>query len=341
VGGVEYLQARVGNATEARHGHHKKQCRDRVAIKARAFGIIRQNDAVMQNSFALSFGNDMSNQQNGVANCGAYYAVRAGRYSGINYIHKVLNARYAHLEGFVLNIPERFAGIETIIQNYRNDIRVCTVNDSRLVIKSFKGMYFTNQLAYSLFRKSKARRSYENALQLLSRGVNVPAPVAFIDCYRFFFLTESFFISEYQPHTSFNDMLADERNKQTLLTSFAAFTFNLHRAGIYHSDYSNGNILCNNAGGQVAFSLVDLNRVRFTKVSYARALESFSKLSLSVEDLAVVVKRYAELSGRSPGNELAAIMNLKIRRTRIAKWKTWAKTIFYPSRRRREKAASI
>ncbi len=133
----------------------------------------------------------MSNQQNGVANCGAYYAVRAGRYSGINYIHRVLNARYAHLEGFVLNIPERFAGIETIIQNYRNDIRVCTVNDSRLVIKSFKGMYFTNQLAYSLFRKSKARRSYENALLLLSRGVNVPAPVAFIDCYRFFFLTKA------------------------------------------------------------------------------------------------------------------------------------------------------
>lgn len=289
----------------------------------------------------LSFGNDMGNQQNGVANCGAYNAVRADGYSRVNYVHKVLNARYTDLNGFLLNLPKHFGGIETILQNYRNDIRVCTVNESKLVVKSFRGMYFTNQLAYSLFRKSKARRSYENALQLLSRGVNVPAPVAYIDCYRFFFLTESYFISAYQPHTSFNDMLAGGASKQTLLKAFAAFTFNLHRAGVYHSDYSNGNILCNNAGGQVAFSLVDLNRVRFTKVSYARALESFSKLSLSQEDLAVVIKRYAELSGRSPGNELAAITNLKIRRTRVAKWKTWAKAIFYPSRRRREKAASI
>jgi tRNA A-37 threonylcarbamoyl transferase component Bud32 len=251
----------------------------------------------------------------------------------MNYINKVLNAGYTNLDIHINDIPNSFDAIDHIIQNHRNDIRVFEAGGCKLVVKSFKGMYFTNQIAYSLFRKSKAQRSYENSLRLQSKGISVPDPVAFIDCYRFFFLTQSYYISRYHEHTSFNDMLKNEESKENSLSSFAKFTFNLHCAGVYHNDYSNGNILCNDCGdGNLSFHLVDLNRVRFRNVNYSSGVKNISKLHLSKEEFEVLVKRYSELWGRSMRNELIILQKIRMNRNRFSRCRKWAKSIFYSSR---------
>jgi hypothetical protein len=251
----------------------------------------------------------------------------------------VLNTKYQHLRSYVEQIPTTFERIGHIIQNNRNDVRLDTVENHKLVVKSFKGMYFTNKLAYSLFRKSKAIRSYETSVYLVTKGFLAPEPIASIDCYENGFLTTSYFISLYYEHTSFNEMLGRASNKEQLLSSFVNFTYELHRAGIYHKDYSNGNILCNDRDGKLSFCLVDLNRVRFGRVEFERAITNFSTLALTTNDLAAMIKGYAGLSGQSSENLLDNIMAQQRRRAQFSRLKKNAKAILFPGRLRRETTA--
>jgi tRNA A-37 threonylcarbamoyl transferase component Bud32 len=251
----------------------------------------------------------------------------------MKYVEKVLNDKYSELESYVNAMPVSFDGIDEILKNNRNDIRVAHVGGHKLVIKSFKGMYFLNRMVYSLFRKSKARRSYEVSWELQKRGFNVPDPVAFVDCYHWFFLTQSYFISLYQEHKTFAEVLGSDTGKEEMLNRFAQFTFNLHAAGIRHDDYSNGNVLCSLDGNHdIDFSLVDLNRVVFRNVSYSDGIRNLSKLHFSMEELSRLIRRYAELSGRSMSDEVSRIQKLKANRRIFSSWRKWAKSVFYPSR---------
>jgi tRNA A-37 threonylcarbamoyl transferase component Bud32 len=251
----------------------------------------------------------------------------------------VLNPRYQHLHRYVEQIPKTFERIEHIIQNDRNDVRMDTVDDHKLVVKSFKGMYFTNKLAYSLFRKSKAMRSYETSLHLAEKGILVPDPIASIDCYQNGFLTTSYFISTYYEHTSFNEMLSRAANKDQLLSSFVNFTYKLHQAGIYHKDYSNGNILCNDSNGELTFCLVDLNRVLFGPVAFEHVVSNFSTLAVTRDDLGTMIKCYAELSGKPPADIMDTILTQQRKRAQFARLKKNAKAVFFPGRLRKEAAA--
>ncbi len=244
----------------------------------------------------------------------------------------VINPRYNSLADFVKVIPETFEGITEIIQNFRNDIRRCDAGSHTVVIKCFKGMYIPNQLAYSLFRKSKAQRSYETSVKLLARGFNVPDPIAYVDCYQYGFLTQSYFVSLYHGHTNLNDGLKDVFNRTGLLLSLAEFTFVLHQSKVYHGDYSNGNIFCNGNGNQVRFALTDLNRVTFGRVSFLRGVRNFAKLSMPDECLKILVDRYAELHGCKTGNEFEYLVQLRARRNNLIKWRKRFKAVFFPWR---------
>lgn len=251
-----------------------------------------------------------------------------------------LNPEYQYLKEYAEQIQSNFESITHIIQNNRNDVRRDFIEDQAVVVKCFKGMYFTNKLAYSLFRKSKALRSYETSLYLIDNGFLAPDPIASIDCYNGGFLTMSYFISKYYEHTSFNEMLIGSAHKDELLNSFAEFTYNLHRAGIFHKDYSNGNILCNRIDGKLTFCLVDLNRVSFGPVDFERAIGNFSTLTLSNEDLERVIKSYAVLCGESSEHCFDNIMEQKRRRAQFSKVKRNAKAVFFPARLRKETAAA-
>ncbi len=251
-----------------------------------------------------------------------------------------INPDYQYLKEYAEHIDSNFEAISHIIQNNRNDVRRDLIEDHAVVVKCFKGMYFTNRLAYSLFRKSKALRSYETSLYLAGNGFLAPEPIACIDYYNGGFLTTSYFISRYYEHTSFNEMLMQGERKDELLYSFVEFTHKLHQAGIYHKDYSNGNILCNRADGKLTFCLVDLNRVCFGPVDFEHAISNFSTLALSNEDLASVLETYAAMCGESSEHCLEVIMEQKRRRAQFSKLKKNAKAVFFPGRLRKETATA-
>jgi hypothetical protein len=50
--------------------------------------------------------------------------------------------------------------------------------------------------------------------------------------------------------------------------------------------------------------LVDLNRVKFQEVNYGKGLRTFAKLNIPAEDMNVLIREYAILSGQSPEESL-------------------------------------
>ena len=67
-----------------------------------------------------------------------------------------------------------------------------------------------------------------------------------IEFYKFGLLDESYFVSEkFDYDFTIREPLLDINfpNKNEILKIFAKFTFQLHEVGIFHFDYSPGNIL--------------------------------------------------------------------------------------------------
>src|SRR4051812_46092901 len=79
----------------------------------------------------------------------------------------------------------------------RNIIKLFTLNDKTINIKSFKIPNLINKVAYKYFRKSKAKRSFEYATILLSKGIGTPQPVAFLENFNLLGLKDSYYVSEH------------------------------------------------------------------------------------------------------------------------------------------------
>ncbi len=75
-----------------------------------------------------------------------------------------------------------------ILETYcdrRNTVRKIELTGGRIfVLKQYKRPTRLNQFAYTLFRKSKARRAYEYALRLQQLGFETAAPVAYLEISR-------------------------------------------------------------------------------------------------------------------------------------------------------------
>lgn len=248
-----------------------------------------------------------------------------------------INQAFGGIAEYLLNIDSNFSDLSTVIQNRRNDIRMDHVNGFRLVIKCFKGMYWPNRLAYSFVRKSKAQRSFETSLRLQDKGFRVPMPVAYIDYYKFGILQSSYFISLHVQHEDFQTALMRYSSSHHVGRLFAGFTFQLHHAGICHDDFSKGNVLCVLQENRIHFALVDLNRVRFQRVSYRAGLRSISKLGIVEHHLEEILRVYAELWGKSFSEALRLIQTIQRSRSRTSNIRKILKQIFFPSRVRRDR----
>lgn len=93
-----------------------------------------------------------------------------------------LHPDYKYLEAFVRSIPSHGYAEEEVCWNRRNIVERVKAHDGfEVIVKRFKPVGFIKGLIYTFFRKSKARRAYENALYLLSQGVDTAFPIAYIE----------------------------------------------------------------------------------------------------------------------------------------------------------------
>jgi Lipopolysaccharide kinase (Kdo/WaaP) family len=123
------------------------------------------------------------------------------------------------------------------------------------------------------FKPSKAKRSWNGAMELQRRGIGTASPVAFFEKVGDTSLKQNFYVCEYvesvanigqifaafaQGETTFKHLQTEE-----VYFQFAQFCHNMHGRLVYFRDFSGGNILVNfNARQQLTFSLIDTARLR-------------------------------------------------------------------------------
>lgn len=227
----------------------------------------------------------------------------------------VINQDYALLEDFLRELPFHFEQEGDTIYDSRNTIKTFVVQNIHLNVKSFKTPHLINQFAYATLRKSKARRSYEYALQLLQLGINTPTPIAYIEYSKPLLLKNSYYVSE---HTHFDGEMRVlqkgtlEEHKE-LITLFARFTAKLHQAKVLHFDYSPGNILFVREGNDYSFFLVDLNRMEFGKeIGLKEAAENFRRLWGSDEMITFFAKEYASIRNFNKSEFISLVFKYRV-----------------------------
>ena len=207
----------------------------------------------------------------------------------------VINQKYSFLKSFVENLPTIFSNDGKLIYKERNILKCYSVGGYNIVVKQYKQPHIINRIAYTFFRPSKAKRSYEYALKLLELGIETPAPIAYIEEFKYGLLTYSYLFSIYEKDFSIiRDLMDGIQNDDDLLKSLALYIANLHQNGVLHLDISPGNLLYKKEGNQVHFTAIDINRMQFPKViTNEMRYKNFNRLSENDEVLTKIAKYYA------------------------------------------------
>jgi tRNA A-37 threonylcarbamoyl transferase component Bud32 len=208
----------------------------------------------------------------------------------------VINPNYKSLEVFIENLPDAFEEKGKTIYKARNEIKLFRVGNKLLNVKKFKKPHFINRIAYTFFRKSKARRSFENGQKIIQLGFDTPAPVAYIEIKSKCLLNSSFYICEQSPckrlFREFEDGLSIS-GREAIPEALGRYVGRMHEVGILHKDLSVGNILFEVDEAGVHFCLVDLNRMRFCQINPKMGCKNFERLRGNSEFFQLIATSYA------------------------------------------------
>jgi len=226
-----------------------------------------------------------------------------------------INSNYPKFSSVLKNIKTLFKKNGHTIHKARNELKVIKLENIPCVVKAFRVPNIINQFAYAYIRKSKAYKSFHNASRLQELNVSTPEPIGYIEFYKNSLLEESFFISKHYPYelTMANVRDDDLQDKTAILKAFAAFTYDLHKKGVWHVDYSGGNILINRTEENYTFSLVDINRMQFRSISNYEGLENFNKMWFNEASLTIIAKEYAILANLNQDQAVKEILSHDIK----------------------------
>ena len=240
-------------------------------------------------------------------------------------------------------LEEQFTANENLLYAKRNVIKKMQLGSQAVVVKSFKPPGLIRALIYANVQKSKALRSYENALKLQQLGILTPEPIAVIEYTRGYRLTESYYITRHYPHeytmeavlkkaaASDQSMECSEQSQSmAIVEAFVQFTFNMHQANVLHCDHNPNNTLIGEKDGAFEFAIIDLNRMRFKKLSLVQRLNEFVRLSDDPFVLSKISTTYAQCLGLPANGCHDILMKLMRRRGRIRRAKQFFKKIMGP-----------
>ncbi len=212
-----------------------------------------------------------------------------------------INPQFQELSSYIENLPKTFDKEGETIYSGRNQIKVQEVNGLRLNVKRFSiPPYFFNRIIYVLFRETKAERSYNFALKLSSMEIDSPTPIGYYLHKNGVLLSHCYLITlqEEDVYTLRDiDKVKESVSCETILAEFGRYTATLHQKGIFHYDYSLGNILFRIVDGKPKFTLVDINRMVFHKPTYESCCRNFQRLAMTPEQFSTIVEKYATAMG--------------------------------------------
>lgn len=237
---------------------------------------------------------------------------------------------FRSLGAWVCRLPETFDREGAVIYNGRNTLKKmcppvsCNKTDmagqslpegaASVIVKSFRRPVWLRRLIYGLVVKSKARRSFEYACLLKDKGLETPAPVAYVERRRWGLLQDSYYVSLASacPYTM-NDLIGHPEfpHRNEYLNAVARFTARLHEAGIRHADYSCGNILLGMENGEVRVEIIDLNRLRFGAVGQKTGCRNFERINIDRAALSLMARSYARARGFDEETCVADILAMR------------------------------
>jgi len=231
----------------------------------------------------------------------------------------IIQQEYNHLADWIKEIPTFFSTQGETIYKGRNELKVFDTDFGKVVVKAFQIPHIINRFAYSFLRVSKAGRSYVNSLEIIKRGFQTPHPIAYMELFKTGLLSESYYVCDYSDYLSmkkFDFFTELTKEDVEIIKAFGQFTALLHEKKIYHTDYSNGNILYKKKNENILFNMVDVNRIRFTEVTEAMAYKSFHRMALSIEMLEMVAREYALQRHFDVEKSIAEIKRLNLKTMR-------------------------
>lgn len=180
---------------------------------------------------------------------------------------------------------------------------VQTAQGQHYVVKCFGSLGLLRRLYYSYLGRSKAQRSYLNALELIGRDCQTPAPLGYAE-YRssLGLLGASYYTcaymqaDEYHIHPHMRGWSAPDG----FVPALAYFLADLHLSGVEHLDLSPGNILYRRDElGEYQFYLVDVNRMNFLPrvLSLREAAHNLARLASNRSVSTMLARYYAEARG--------------------------------------------
>lgn len=209
---------------------------------------------------------------------------------------------FAALRDFCATLPVRFSYADCghTIYRGRNELREFVTQRGTVVVKSFCTPNIINRVAYGLFRSSKAQRSCEYAALLRSKGIGSPAPVGWCTVRHGLLFTRSYYASlrSTLPFTYIDIVKGrlSPEDTRDFLREVGRTAGRMHEAGMIHRDFSRGNLLLGrDAEGRACVEIVDLNRIRFHRISAEEGLQGFSRLPANDEMVRLMAEGYAEV----------------------------------------------
>ena len=189
-----------------------------------------------------------------------------------------------------------FSECKNIIKDERNTIKGLSIQEIDTVTKSFKIPNSFQGFIYKFFRKSKARRSYENSLLLNREGIPTPEPLGYIEVFSRFRLRQSYFISRKLEYDFTLGHVIDKKTEdyRNILNRFIYFTYKMHKKNLMHLDYCVGNICVMKTTKGYDFYLVDLNRFRKGKVNSKKGVENLARISKDHEVIKILADEYSK-----------------------------------------------
>lgn len=190
-----------------------------------------------------------------------------------------------------------FDGGGEIIYKARNTIKVLPWREGTVNVKKFAAPNLINRYVYRWLREPKCVRAYEYADRLMSLGVDTPQPIGYILHTSGMHIGESYLVT-FQSYLRRNFYEFDKggvAGREDIIRGLARFAADMHDKGVLHKDFSPGNILFDeNPSGGYSYSIVDINRMKFGKVSVEEGCVSFRRLWGGLDFLRVLSDAYAE-----------------------------------------------
>lgn len=178
----------------------------------------------------------------------------------------IVAPRFSQYESFIRQIPALLEqGQGEVFYDARNQVARFREGAECFIVKRFKRVNFIQQIVYTFFRDTKARRAFCFAQEFLRRGIATPMPVAYMERSRMGLFSVGYFVSLEVEGTETSLLLREVEHFDPLLAdAVVRQVVAMHRCGILHGDLNLTNFLCTQDADGYHFQMIDINRSHFT-----------------------------------------------------------------------------